>query len=247
MKISVLTPALNTKGLKIVANSLKQQQFTDWEWIICCPEQPIELGLPEEKDIIWLLDEFKGGFWTLNRAYNWMFQEARGELLVSWQDYIKVRPDGLQKFWDSYRAHPNDLFTGVGDQYELLANVDDFTDPTIVRKVWVDPRRTDKYGSFYECIWRDCEWNWAAIPKSALKIGGMDSVLDLLGYGGDQYQFCERFNDADGHFWIDQTNESFTQRQTRRKDWDKHHILFNGAYDKRKEQLKKEGQWPTLK
>jgi hypothetical protein len=237
--ISVLTPAKTTKGLEIVAKSLKQQQFKDWEWLVCCPEPPDGLDFTKDIDVTWLLDEFKGGFWTLNRAYNWLFAEAKGELLVSWQDFIKVRPDGLQKFWDSYQAHPNDLFTGVGDQYE---------DGKFLKKVWFDPRRTDKYGSFYECIWRDVEYNWAAIPKSVIdKIGGADSVLDLLGYGGDMYQFTERFNDYGGHFWIDQTQESFTLRQPRiYKDWDLMHVLHTGAYEKRKEELKKEGLWPIL-
>jgi hypothetical protein len=242
--ISVITPAKTNKGLKIIADSLKKQTFTDWEWLICCPEEPIELGLPEDKDITWLLDEFKGGYWTLNRAYNWLASEARGELLVSWQDFIQVNPDGLQKFWDAHLVHPNDLITGVGDQYEKIEN------GKPINKIWFDPRKTKEYGTFYEITYLSCEYNWCAIPKNAInEIGFADSVLDFLGYGAELFEFGDRYNDFGGHFWIDQTNESFTLRQERLyKDWDRYNVLMNGTgiYWKRKEELKKEGLWPNL-
>lgn len=240
MKISVITPSVRPDGLSIIAKALRQQEFTDYEWLVGSVFEP------NEKEARWIKDEFKGGFWTLNRIYNKLFAEAKGELIVSWQDYISANPDGLQKFWDNYKK-TNALISGVGDQYQELNK---YGKPTI--KIWSDPRRTTVYGSFYESLWNDCEWNYAAIPRKLFwDVGGMDEALDFKGYGGDQLQTCERLNDFGAHFFLDQTNESFTLRHNRdahggQENWDGNHVLFNGEYQKRKETLKEAGQWPVL-
>jgi hypothetical protein len=70
-----------------------------------------------------------------------------------------VDSDGLQKFWDDYQP-TGGLISGIGDQYGEIDNRDK---PTIV--CWNDPRKTNKYGTFYEYVWNDCEWNLAAIPR----------------------------------------------------------------------------------
>jgi hypothetical protein len=82
-------------------------------------------------------------------------------------------------------------------------------------------------------------------------VGGMDEGLDFLGYGGDQLQVGERLDAMGTKFYIDQTNESFTIRHGRedfggQEAWDKNHILFNGKYDARKNELIKQGKWPIL-
>lgn len=239
-KITIVTPSVRPAGLALIQKSLAQQEFTDYEWLIGTKENP------NIKEARWIEDDFQGGFWTLNRIYNKLFKEAKGELIVSWQDFIYVNPDGLKKFWESYEE-TRGIISGVGDQYEELNK---WGRPT--SKIWTDPRRTLQYGSFYECLWNDSEWNWAAIPKKLLDaVEGMDEVLDFKGYGGDQLQTCERLNDLGAHFYLDQTNESFTLRHTRdshggQKHWDDNHILFNGEYEKRKTELKKEGHWPVL-
>jgi len=240
MKISVITPSIRREGLEIVAKALDNQQFDGkFEWLIGSPFKP-DVGS-------WIKDDFKDGYWTLNRIYNRLFEKAKGELVVSLQDNIWVPPDGLQKFWDAYEENPRSLISGVGDQYEKFEN----GRPMV--KIWADPRKTNKYGSFYECLWNDCEWNWAAIPKAAWQsVGGMDERLDFLGYGGDQLQFCDRLDDQRlFKFYLDQDNESFTMRHGReahggQENWDKNHVLFNEKYTERKTELIKKKQWPVL-
>jgi hypothetical protein len=130
--------------------------------------------------------------------------------VISLQDNICVDSDGLQKFWDDYQP-TGGLISGIGDQYE---EIDNRGKPTIV--CWNDPRKTNKYGTFYECVWNDCEWNLAAIPRRLFfAVGGMDEKLGSLGYCGDQLQTCERLNDYGAKFYLDQTNESFTLRHSR--------------------------------
>lgn len=246
MKITVVTPSVRKDGLDIVKKALEAQTFEDFEWIIGTPfDMPKKFS---KLNVNYIEDDFEFGFWALNRIYNKMFKEAQGELIVSLQDWVYVKPDGLQKFWDNYKKMGSGvLISGVGDQYERLGK---FNKPEV--KVWSDPRKTDKYGSFYECMPNDIEWNWAAFPKEAIfKIGGMDEELDFLGFGGDQYQVGERLDELKYKSYLDQTNESFTIRHDRsdfngQKYWDDNHILLNGLYETRKQELKREDKWPNL-
>lgn len=236
MKVSIITPTIRKQGLDLVRNSLKKQTFTDFEWLIGSPFNP------KIKEARWVKDDFNGGIWTLNRIYGELFKEAKGELIVSWQDYIWAYPDALEKFWRAYKA-TDGIITGVGDQYDQL---DEYGKPC--HKVWSDPRKRTDLGTFYEINFDDVEWNFACVPKRFVEeAGGIDTELDFLGYGGDLYQLADRLNDMGKRFYIDQLNESFTLRHRReRKDWDEKHILFTGAYEKRKQELKEKGQWPIL-
>lgn len=231
--ITVITPTKYNERLKLPRLALKNQTV-DFEWLICSPLDP---GIEEAR---WIPDTFSGGFWTLNRAYSALLQ-AGGDIIVTLQDNIWVPPNGLEKFAIAV-TETNGIVTGVGDQYQREGK---YGKPEV--KIWNDPRKTDKYGSFYECVWNDAEFNWAAFPKEVYeKIGGFDEKLDFLGFGGDQLQFVERAKDAGFKTYIDQTNESFTLRHGRVEGWDENHVLFNGAYDRRKDELKASGQWPRL-
>ncbi len=224
-KISVITPSIRKDGLEIVRKALKRQTFKDFSWFIGSSFDP---GIAEAT---WVKDDFQGGFWTLNRIYNALVNRTK---------------DGLEKFY-TCQKETGGLISGIGDQYE---EIDDHGKPKIV--CWNDPRRTSKFGSFYECNWNDCEFNWGCLPRKLfLAVGGMDEELDFLGYGGDQLQLCNRLNDYGAHFYLDQTNESFTLRHGRedfggQSNWDSHHVLFNGEYQKRRQALDASGLWPVL-
>lgn len=237
MPVTVITPTNDNEKLKLPRIALKNQTIP-FEWIICSREDP---GFPEAR---WIKDEFPGRagrFWSLNVAYNALFREAKGDIIVTLQDNIWVRPDGLEKFQKAVEE-TGAFVSGVGDQYQREGK---YGKPEI--KIWNDPRKTDKYGSFYKCTWNDIEWNWAAFPKKVVEeVGGMDEALDYLGYGGDQLQFMERAKDSGFETYLDQSNESFTLRHGRRDGWDEHHIVFNGKYDERKRDLKEKGEWPKL-
>lgn len=242
MKISIIAPTIRPEGLAIVRASLKKQTFKDFEWLIGSPFNP---EIPEAK---WVKDDFKGGFWTLNRIYNKLIKEAQGELIVSLQDNIYIPPDGLEKFWIAHEKYPNAILATSGDQYE---SVDKFGRVQI--KIWQDPRRRLDQGSFYEIFPQDCEWNYCAVPKKALyKIGGFCEKLDGTGYGMDGYQVNERLDLEGFKFFIDHSNESFTIRHNRddfggQENWDKNNNLNNGEYEKVRLEFIDKGEWPRMK
>ena len=241
MKISVITPTIRPEGLALVRASLEKQIFKDFEWLIGSKFDP------EIKEAKWVKDDFKDGYWSLNRIYNKLIKEANGELIVSLQDWIAIDSDGLEKFWISHEKYPDAIISGVGDQYE---SIDKLGKPSI--KIWSDPRKRLDQGSFYEVFPADAEFNWCAFPrKVAFAIGGFDEKLDELGVGGDQLQFCARLDAMGYKFYIDQNNESFTIRHSRddfggEDKWNKNHVLFNGKYDEEIVRLKTEGKWPRL-
>lgn len=246
-KITVVTPTIRREGLDIVAKSLQNQTFKDFQWLVC---SPFDYEIPEGISGMHLKDAFvenEGGFWGLNRAYNWLFACSEGDLIVTLQDWIYIPPDGLQKFWDVHEKFPDFVVSGVGDQYE---RVNKYGKPEV--KIWSDPRKNERFGSFYECFPNDCEWNWAMIPKKHIAaVGGMDEELDFRGYGGDQLQIVERMDALGIKFYLDQSNESFTIRHGRgdfggQQSWDGNHVVFNGEYDKRKKELIESGQWPKV-
>ena len=146
MKISVITVSIRPHGLEIIQEGLQKQTFKDFEWLV-------EIGLP-------------GRGHDLNAAYNRALRRAQGELVVSLQDYIKITPDYLAKFWEAYQKEPRTFFTAP------------------VGKV-----KNKDYKGEIKWDWRAYEdakpkWNcWeidsGSAPLSALKeIGGFDEVLD---------------------------------------------------------------------
>ena len=254
MKISVITPTIRPDGLAIVANSLKNQSFQNWEWIICSPKKLEK----EIRKVIGDIVPFKfignpplksGQFWDLNYSYNQLIENSSGELLVSWQDWVYADSDGLEKFWTNYIAtYKKALISGVGNQY---AELDRFSKATIL--VWKDPRLTDKYGSFYECYFPDIEYNFCAAPKKVLHdVGGFCEKLDYRGYGMDGYQVNERLNELGYKFYLDQNNKSYSIYHDRsahggQENWDIHNNLTNGEYEKVRQEFKDRGEWPRMK
>ena len=90
IKITVVTPTIRPSGLEVMRESLKNQTFQDFEWLV-------EVNYSGKHD--------------LNAAFNKMIKRAEGELIVFYQDYTKIKKDGLQKFWDAYQKDKDTLFT----------------------------------------------------------------------------------------------------------------------------------------
>lgn len=240
--ISIITPSIRPEALEIVAKSINKQTHDEWEWLIGSKFDP---KIPYAT---WIKDDFEGGFWTLNRIYNKLIKETKGELIVSLQDSIYVPPGGLESFWASFLDTKGlGLVSGVGDQYD---KVDNFGKP--YNKVWSDPRKRLDQGTFYECTFPDVEWNWCAVPKQALiAVGGFDNGLDFLGFGMDGYQVNERLDKMGYKFFLDQTNESYTLRHDRsshggEENWIKNNNLKNGMYEQRRKELVNNTNWPIL-
>jgi hypothetical protein len=166
---------------------------------------------------------------------------------VSLQDNIYITPDGIQKFVDAIEQFGDIVVSGVGDQFEKEG---EYGKPEI--KIWSDPRKNTKYGSFYECYPSDVEWNWCALNKSILiKVGLFDEKMDFLCRGVDAYQVMARIDELGYKSYLDQDNESFTIRHDRsnyggEEEWNKSHGLFNGEYEKRKQELLLLKKWPII-
>lgn len=142
VKISVVTPSIRPVGMERVRHSLMKQTFKDFEWLV-------EINWTGETDF--------------NEAMNRMIGRARGELIVSVQDYIAIPEDGLEYFWDAYVEKPGFYTAPVGK----IINEDD------------DPEwdwRVHKDGPI---AWNEWEICWGSAPRKALiDIGGFDEILD---------------------------------------------------------------------
>lgn len=151
MKISVLTPSIRPAGLEITRQCLLQQTFKDFEWLT---------------DINWT------GKHDLSASYNRMLRRAKGELVVSLQDYIKVLPNYLEKWWQCYQENPDTFLTAPVGKVDNL----NFTG----KAVW-DWRsyRNDETKNIRENSWDCWEIDSGAAPLKALvEIGGFDEATD---------------------------------------------------------------------
>lgn len=234
--ISVITPTIREGSLGIVERALSRQTYRDFEWLIGAPFNP---GIDSAR---WVEDRFTGGYWTLNRIYNELIRQARGDLLVSWQDNTYADPSALEKFAFHYEQEQETLVTGVGNKY---------SDDSFVAKVWQDPRERGDMGTYYPCVFDDIEWNFCSVPKVAVyAVGGFDEGMDFLGYGMDGYSVNDRLNTLGGwDFKIDQTNKSYSLVHGRvggSEKWDKYNLV-NGGYQKHRAELISEGVWPVLR
>ena len=77
IKISVISPSIRPKGLEVVKESLSNQTFQDFEWLV-------EFGFGKKM--------------SYSKDVNKLLARAKGELIVSYQDYIKIQPTACRGF-----------------------------------------------------------------------------------------------------------------------------------------------------
>lgn len=216
--ISCITPSVRKEGLKLVEKALTRQTFQDFEWIV------------NDK-------RYEGGYWGLNRAYNDLISRAKGELLISWQDYTFTDPHTLEKFFLHYRAEPKTLVTAVGNKY---------SNDLFSALTWKDPRERDDLGSYYECYPWDIEANLCSIPKQAMyEVGGFDEQMDFEGYGFDARGVFERLDYLGYKFKIDQSIKSYSLEHGRPGGWDEHNMI--NKWNEYKKQQFDSKRYPVLR
>lgn len=158
MKISVLTPTIRPEGLEIVKECLRNQTLQDFEWLT-------EVGLGLEHD--------------LNQAWNKMIKRASGELVVFYQDWIKIENNGLEKFWKEYQKDEGNWM---------------YTAPVGKVDKWEDEPRWDwrNFKKGEEVNYNECEMDWGASPVWILRdVGGFDETLDKY-WSFDNPNLCYR-------------------------------------------------------
>ena len=145
IKVSVLCPTIRPKGLEIVRKSLMEQTFREFEFLV-------DINITGKHD--------------LNQSYNRLIKRAKGELIVSLQDYVKIAPDALQKLWEAYKNEPDTFFTcPVGK-----VNNEEYQG---------EPKWDWRVNENAQMDWRMWEIDFGACPKDALyKIGGFDEEID---------------------------------------------------------------------
>lgn len=162
-KISVLTPTIRgDEGLVLPKESLEKQIFKDFEWLV-------EKHDPKTEP-------------DFNQAMNRMIRKSKGELIVILQDFIKIKKEGLQMFWDAYQKN---------SQVFITAPVGRTSDGEHIEWDWREHKSNEEDLEFAE--W---EIDWACCPKKLLvEIGGFDEELDKY-WGFDNVNVGERINMA---------------------------------------------------
>lgn len=203
--ISVIVPTVRDVALN--EKCLARQTFRDFETIVVRPEGEKPDGL----------------FYTLNRDYNRGFRKSQGELIVSYQDMIEIKPDTLERFWFYHQHYQGKAVIGaVGDQYTSL-------DPPV--KVWSDPRKNTRYGTHYEVNPIDIEFTLCAIPRKAIKdVGGMDEAYDRGAAVGEK-EMMLRIDKAGYKSYINQDIEYRAIKHERlTKDWDMYYKIASDLF-----------------
>ena len=174
-QISILSPTIRgLQALRPIEQSLRDQTLQSFEWLI-------EIG--------------DGRTHSLNRDFNAMLRRARGELVVFVEDFLWFPQDGLQKFYDAYKASPRYFFTApvpkaqsyndLGKQMRWCGQV-------------VEEWRSARGGMI---DWRHFEIDWGAAPLQALKdLGGFDEYMDEA-WSNDSSNLAFRAHLAGWLFW----------------------------------------------
>lgn len=206
VKISCVTCSIRPEGLKLVEKALRRQTFRDFEWIV--------QGKSRENE--------EGEYWTIYTDYNEAVKKAKGELIISLQDYTYLKPDALERFWKHYETDKTALVSAVGNKYQD----DDFFVTT-----WSDPRQRDDQGSFYECNFNDIEWNACAVPKKAIySVGGFDEELNKYSSLCGLDVLARLLIIGGWKFYLDQSIKSYSLEHNRLPLWNER-TPFNGAWE----------------
>lgn len=223
-KIVVITPTVRLEGLPIVQKALEEQTFVDFDWLVCSKEEPRNCWAT------WIPDNFKGGFWTLNRAYNALIKASECDLVVSWQDFTYAGKNTLNRFWKHYQCNEKRLVSAKGNKY---------TDDTWMEKTWTDPR-PDGMANY-----KGVEWNLCSCPKKGLDlIGGFIDEMDFLGYGMDGFSVNERLALFGYEFYVDSKIESYSIGHGRIDNWDENNLCFK--WNQTKNYLISRNLWPDV-
>lgn len=99
--ISVITPSIRPDGLKVTWETLRDQTFTNFEWLP-------RLSVPKQQSDL---------CYQMNKALD----ESQGELIVFLQDYIRIPKDGLERMYKTFAADKNVAITApVGKVKDFL-------------------------------------------------------------------------------------------------------------------------------
>ena len=230
-KVSVTSPSIRPEALKIVAESLSRQDFTDFEWLVGSPanlEEEIEKAIGGIVPFVFVPEPPKreGSFYNLNACWNELFRHAKGELVVNIVDGLWFQPDTLSTLWYHFEENPKRCITLTGDQYDESLSV----------LLWKDPRGTlNTNGSFYETYSTEMELCIASLPKQAIiDCKGLQEVYDQ-GCAMSEKTMCLRMEKLGYKMFIDKSIPYRAIRHGRiggDEEWNKHYKIACDLWDK---------------
>lgn len=246
-RVSVVTVTNRPGSIDITWDGLRQQSLPDFEWVLCD-----ELFEWRAADVARYVDDPRlvhipapvcpDHLWNLNKAYNEALRHCRGELVVSLQDYIWVRPRGLERFWAAHEARGRTAFVGgVTATYALPAEVHSLCGPvTIFEKPWTGPPsellRVDEDRFCFPPGVSDArpihwEINWACAPLEALfAVGGFAEEHDAAFYSCDNVTVATVAEHLGYRFALDRDNVcraiDHSDLFPKPPDWEERHGRF---------------------
>lgn len=171
-KISVITPAVREEELELNRQSLLQQTFKDFEWIVCSPFPYLPEGILPFKHVG---DPPKnpGDFMGENKAYNELFKLVNGELVVTLNDSIWLKPNALEVFWKHYQEDPMSCVAFMGNHYEKVI------DGVGYNITYKDIRPNQFHSDFEPTKIIPFDACCSSIPAAAVKaVGKIDPIWD---------------------------------------------------------------------
>lgn len=218
--VSIFTPTIRQGWWNIMANSLANQTYKNFEWIIVddFPKDRSEIAKVYAQkyglNIKYLRSKerkVKRNYGLIN-ADNTAIEHAQGELYVWIQDFIMIPPTGIEQLVDLYNHNPNSLLAPCDVYYEPKG------EPNLESEDWFNGS-LDVIGKFIRKNVRmqsaglrrtdnpyDWELNYGAIPAHIVKeLGGFYEFFDFgLGYNNTELGFRAMLKGYD--IIVDDTN-----------------------------------------
>ena len=207
MKISVVTPTIRREGLDLILESLSKQTFKDFEFIVCSP-----FPVYDER-VRWIMERPKheGDYYSLEKSWNDLFRNSKGELIVTVCDLEYIKPDALERLWARYEEDPCACVSGFGDQFKDVVN------GVGVNLVWSDIRprvyAPSNIVNFDQAL--------CSFPRKAVfAVGGLEEDFDRVAANGE-HEFCMRLVKFGYSLWLDPEIQYIAKFHPRINDkWD---------------------------
>jgi len=235
--ISVTTPSVRPELIDMVGRCLNRQTHKDFEWLVGTAERCItemkEACKPFEFcKVLQEPQKREGDYYNLNKCWNMLFSEAKGDLIVNIVDGLWFDPFTLENLWNHYEEDHKSCITCVGDQFNRVEN------GRPEGLVWKDPRRRGDFGSYYEVRESEMELCIASIPRRALiDIGGFEEEFDR-GAAVSEKEAMSRAYRAGYKLYISQSIEyRATQHPRLSSSWDEHYNISCDLMDEYRPQI----------
>mgnify|MGYP001589400451 CR=1 FL=1 len=208
LKITVLTPTCRDDFLEWQIKALKQQTFTDYEWVLVddlyslTKERAVAL-VNGTFPLIHIPPNKREDYPVIASACNDGLIYARGRLVFFMNDYVLPHPNCLQRHWEIYQKYPDAMISGRGLQVGFKPEqLDTLKGDEVVadyRRGLFDNHffKREKLGTDLYEAFRDGIQNWwagrndSAPLEAILECNGFDETFDGR-WGGQDADLAQR-------------------------------------------------------